>query len=87
MVMITIGFVSHAPLDDTTGGQISKDQWNDEFCTCMNNDPVDCLPLADDQMSTVVRIAPSDPLFRSRVTREGQNIVEQLNKANKDNTP
>ncbi|MBI3834279.1 MAG: hypothetical protein HY287_08120 [Planctomycetes bacterium] len=87
MVMITVGFVSHAPLDDTTGGQISKEQWNDEFCTCLNKDPVDCFPLAGDQYSTVVRIAPSDPLFRSRVTREGQNVVEQLNKASKEGTP
>jgi len=87
MVMITVGFVSHAPLDDTSGAQISKDEWNDKFCTCLNNDPVDCYPLADDQYSTVVRIAPSDPLFRSRVTREGQNIVDQLNKASKEGTP
>jgi hypothetical protein len=75
MVMITIGFEEHPPVDDSMG----LDEINEEFCECLSKDPVDCLPLDPDQFSTVVRIAQSDPLFRSRVNRETQSILEDLN--------
>jgi hypothetical protein len=43
----------------------------------MNKDPVECLPLAKDQFSTVVRLTGADPLFRSRVSRESQSVLEK----------
>jgi len=75
MVMVTIGFEPHAPLDGTRG----RDKPNEEFCECLNRDPSDCEPLPPDEYSRVVRVAQADPLFRSRVTRESQSLLEQLN--------
>lgn len=80
MVMITIGFEEHPPIDDSMG----LDEINEEFCECLGKDPVDCLPLQPDQYSTVVRIAQSDPLFRSRVNRETQAILDEINKGDED---
>ena len=37
-----------------------------------------CEPLAPDQLSTVVRLPQSDPLFRSRIARETQSFMEEL---------
>lgn len=73
LVQITIGFESHPPADEAFG----QDKTNEEFCECMNKDPVECLPLAKDQFSTVVRVTGADPLFRSRVSRESQSVIEK----------
>ncbi len=73
LVQITIGFEGHAPCDEAFG----QDKTNEEFCECMNKDPVECLPLAKDQFSTVVRLTGADPLFRSRVSRESQSVLEK----------
>ncbi len=73
LVQITIGFEGHAPCGEAFG----QDKTNEEFCECMNKDPVECLPLAKDQFSTVVRLTGADPLFRSRVSRESQSVVEK----------
>ena len=43
----------------------------------MNQDPVECRPLLPDQFTAVVRVPGADPLFRSRVAREGQALVEE----------
>lgn len=72
LVMITIGFDGHAPLDEAFSG----DEANEEFCECLNRDPPDCAPLALDQFSAVARVTHADPLFRSRVTRESQNLLD-----------
>ena len=74
MVMITIGFEEHPPADNDFG----LDEINEEFCECLGRDPVDCEPLQKDQYTTVVRVAQSDPLFRSRVNRETQAILDEL---------
>jgi hypothetical protein len=74
LVMVTIGFEPHPPFDEELG----LDEVNEEFCTCLNEEPVDCVPLADDQFSTVVRVSQADPLFRSRVNRETQALLEEL---------
>lgn len=74
LVMITIGFEEHPPADNDFG----LDEVNEEFCECLARDPVDCEPLQRDQYTTVVRVSQSDPLFRSRVNRETQAILEEL---------
>jgi hypothetical protein len=74
LVMVTIGFDGHAPC----GEEFGQDKSNEEFCTCLNEDPVECEPLTVDQFSTVVRVGGADPLFRSRVSREGQAFVQDL---------
>lgn len=74
LVSVTIGFEAHAPFGEDEG----LDEINDEFCTCMGEEPVDCEPLAPDQYSTVVRVPQSDALFRSRITREAQGLAQKL---------
>lgn len=73
LVMVTLGFEGHAPFGEEFGRGV-----NEEFCECLNNDPVDCEPLAPDQFSAVVRVAQADPLFRSRISRETQDFVKKL---------
>ena len=73
LVMVTIGFNGCCPFGEELG--ITP---NEEFCECLSREPVDCEPLAPDQYSMIVRVSQSDPLFRSRVTREGQALVEEL---------
>lgn len=73
LVQITIGFSDRPPLDDSFG----EDEINEEFCECLNEDPVDCLPLGRDEYATVVRLMQADPLFRSRVVRQGQDLIEK----------
>lgn len=75
LVMVTIGFEPHPPFGDQT----KLDEVNEEFCECLNKEPVDCEPLASDQYSTVVRVSQADTLFRSRISRETQAFVEDLN--------
>lgn len=74
LVMITVGFEGHAPLGEAFTG----DEANEEFCECLNRDPPDCAPLTPDQYSAVARVTHADPLFRSRVTRESQKLVDTL---------
>ncbi len=80
LVLVTIGFEMHCPC----GEEIGKDKTNEEFCECLNKDPVDCEPLAADQFSTIVRVTGADPLFRSRVSRESQSVVEQMTQTKDD---
>ena len=74
LVQITIGFDSHPPC----GEEFGQDKANEEFCECLNKDPVDCKPLPKDQFSTMVRVTGADPLFRSRVSRESQSVIERM---------
>jgi hypothetical protein len=74
LVQVTIGFEPHPPFEH----ELELDEVNDEFCTCLNEDPVECVPLARDQYSTVVRLEQADPLFRSRISRETQALVQEL---------
>lgn len=79
LVEATIGFEIQPPFGEEFSN-IASGKINTEFCTCRNRDPVDCLPLPPDQMSTVIRLTQADPLFRSRVQRESKALVEELNK-------
>lgn len=74
LVMVTVGFDSQPPLGEGLGVTA-----NEEFCECMNRDPVDCERLEADRMSAVVRVPQADPFFRSRVGRETQSLIETLN--------
>ncbi len=74
LVQITIGFEGHPPC----GEKFGEDKTNEEFCECLNKDPVDCEPLPKDQFSTIVRVTGADPLFRSRVSRESQSVIDQM---------
>ncbi len=73
MVLVTIGFEGEPPFGEDFGRTE-----NEEFCTCLNEDPVECERLPLDRASRVVRLVQSDPLFRSRITREGQAFVEDM---------
>jgi hypothetical protein len=75
LVMVTIGFEPRSPFGEQLG---LEDKVNDEFCQCLNEESIDCVPLAEDQFSTVVRVSQADPLFRSRVSRETQALMEDL---------
>ncbi|MFH1834056.1 MAG: hypothetical protein ABH877_03440 [bacterium] len=74
LVRVTIGFEAMPPFGEAFG----PDDPNEEFCECLNEDPVDCRPLPLDQYSITVRVAQADPLFRSRVSRETQAFMEDL---------
>jgi type II secretory pathway pseudopilin PulG len=74
LIHVTIGFGDHAPLDGTLG----VDDTNEQFCACLNKRPSDCDALSSDEYSTVVRVTRADPLFRSRVSREGQKLSQDL---------
>ena len=74
LVRVTIGFEPMPPFGEAFG----PNEPNEEFCECLNEDPVDCEPLPEDQYSITVRVAQADPLFRSRVSRETQAFVEGL---------
>lgn len=80
LVQVTIGFEGHPPFGEETGVRVV----NDEFCTCLNEDPVDCFPLAEDQYTVALRVPQADPLFRSRISRETQALVEGLGEADED---
>ena len=76
LIQVTIGFEPHAEF----GGDVAVSQEEEEFCTCMN-DPVDvrdCAPLAEDRYTLIVRLQQADMFFRSRVTRESQALLEDL---------
>ncbi len=80
LVLATIGFEAHPPC----GEEFAQDKDNIEFCECLNRDPPDCRPLRPDQFSTTVRVTHADPLFRSRVSREGQNFADQAKNSDPD---
>ncbi len=83
IVMVTVGFEDHPPFDDPS---VPPDV--EEFCSCLNKDPVDCEPLPADQFSLSVRVPQSDPLFRSRIGRETQSVTERLGQGGPpDETP
>lgn len=73
LVQITLGYSPHPPMETEF-----STQEDEEFCSCLNEDPEDCLPLGRDEYSTLVRVSQSDPFFRSRITRETQSLIEQL---------
>ncbi len=75
LVQVTIGFTEEPSLDEDV---LLDDKINEEFCTCLNEEPVDCEPLARDKFSIVIRVPQADPLFRSRVNRETQALTEDL---------
>jgi hypothetical protein len=77
LVQVTIGFDSHPPFDAEFG---VREKEAEEFCTCMNREPMDCLPLPPDQFSITVRIPQADPFFRSRIGREVKSILEEVPK-------
>lgn len=79
LIMVTVGFESQPPLGEGLGVTA-----NEEFCECMNRDPMDCERLEADRMSAVVRVPQADPFFRSRVGRETQSLVETLNAGTND---
>ena len=76
LVQVTLGFNEHPPLNSEFG---VADEDAEEFCTCMNRVPSDCLHSPDDQFTMTVRIPQADPLFRSRVGREVKALTDQLN--------
>ena len=78
LVLATIGFEAHPPC----GEEFAQDKDNIEFCECLNRDPPDCRPLRPDQFSTTIRVTHADPLFRSRVAREGQDLASKAAKEN-----
>lgn len=79
LVMVTIGFEGRAPFGEEFGRNA-----NEEFCTCLGEDPVDCEPLPADQYTMVVRVPQADPLFRSRIMREAQDAMERLQEEGMD---
>ncbi len=74
LVMVTAGFSGRAPIEKERG----RDEYNEEFCQCLNRDPPDCEPLPRDYFSTKVRVTQADPLFRSRITRETQSLMDEI---------
>lgn len=80
LVLATIGFEAHPPC----GEEFGQDEDNVEFCECLNRDPPDCRSLRPDQISTTIRVTHADPLFRSRVSREGQNLADQAQQEEED---
>jgi len=80
LVMVTVGLSGRRPLEE---GELGRDEYNEKFCECLNRDIPDCEPLRANQFSTVVRVTQADPLFRSRITRETQAVMDELN-AGKD---
>lgn len=75
LVMVTIGYEPVPPFEFK---ELVESKINEEYCTCLNEDPVDCEPLKADQYSTVVRVPQADPLFRSRIARESQGMIEEM---------
>lgn len=74
LVQVTVGFGDHPPVGDDMG----QDDRNEQFCACLNKVPSDCEPLSVDEYATVVRVTRADPLFRSRVSREGQMLAQEI---------
>ncbi len=76
LVFVTVGFQPHPPFGEEFG--LDEDKINEEFCRCLDEEQLDCEPLDPDQHSIVVRVPQADPLFRSRVSRETQSLVEEF---------
>ena len=77
LVMVTVGLSGRRALEE---GELGRDEYNEEYCECLNRDIPDCLPLPANQFSRVVRVAQADSLFRSRITRETQAVMEELSR-------
>ncbi len=75
LVMITVGLAGRRPLEEDEQG---RDEYNEEYCECLNREVPDCEPLPANQFSRVVRVTQADPLFRSRITREAQAVMEAM---------
>ncbi len=73
LVQVTIGFDSVAPYEEELSDPAIR-----EYCTCMNEDPVNCLPEPGGRYTKLIRVPQADHLFRSRITRESQSIFEKL---------
>ena len=73
LVLVTIGFEGHPPLEEEFGINANTD-----FCECLNQVPSDCDRLADDRYSMTVRVSQADPLFRSRISRETAAFMDAL---------
>lgn len=82
LVMVTVGLNGRRKLEE---GNTGRDEYNEKFCTCLNQDPPDCKPLLPDEHSMVVRVTEADPLFRSRITRETQAVIQELQQGQSDN--
>lgn len=72
LVRVTIGFEAMPPFGEEFGTPESL-----EYCTCMNQDPPDCVPEEPDRLAVTVRIPAADPLFRSRIGRETQALMDE----------
>ena len=79
LVMVVIGFEGHPPFGEEFG-----ETEEEEFCTCLNDNALECERLAPDQFSTVVRVTQADPFFRSRISRETQAFMEELTRGGED---
>lgn len=73
LVQITIGYEGGPPF-----GEEFMSQEEEEFCTCMNEDPSDCERLAADRYSAIVRLPQADALFSSRIQKEIGNLIKEL---------
>lgn len=78
LVQITIGFEPHAPYGMKLGLDEAEEAIVDRVCDCMNEDPSDCEPQPADQFTMTVRLEQADMFFRSRITRESQELVKEL---------
>ncbi|UCF34260.1 MAG: hypothetical protein JSV78_02950 [Phycisphaerales bacterium] len=74
LIQVTVGFEPRTPFNQGFG----LEEEEEEFCTCMNEDPLECEPLPEDQFTMVVRLEQADMFFTSRVTRESQAFLEEL---------
>lgn len=73
LMQVTIGYEPQPPYD-----KLSANDDAEEFCTCMNQDPMDCEPHPPGQYTMVVRLTQADVMFTSRITRESVDLLEQM---------
>jgi prepilin-type N-terminal cleavage/methylation domain-containing protein len=74
LIQVTIGYEPQTPF----GQEFQMEEEIEEFCTCMNEDPIDCELLPGDQYTIVVRLEQADLFFRSRVARESKAFIDNL---------
>ena len=75
IVQVTIGFLPRPGYGD----EISISQEEEEFCSCLNDDNLDeCEPMPADTHTILVRVPQADTLFRSRIARESQALLQDL---------
>lgn len=73
LVQVTIGYEGGPPF-----GEEFMSQEEEEFCTCMNEDPSDCERLAGDRYSAIVRLPQADALFSSHIQKELSELLKEL---------